>query len=69
VVLLGALGGLHPVKNIVAVPRLLFVQVLYALVLDLSRRHAVSPSGTLAPEVRGKLLRKMDQKTQKRPRC
>jgi len=48
VVVLGALGGLHPVKDVIAVSRFLFVQILYALFLYLPGRHGSSTSGILA---------------------
>jgi hypothetical protein len=48
VVLLGVLGGLHPVQEVVAVPHIRFVEVLYALLLYLPRRHLVFPSRVLA---------------------
>src|SRR5215210_2988116 len=44
-VLLGALGGLHPVQDVVAVPDTLFVQALYTLFSYLSRRHSVPTLG------------------------
>ena len=57
VVLLGALGGLHPVEDVVAVPDFLIVQVLYALFLDLLRRHLVFTSKVLAwSKLRGSRL-------------
>src|SRR3712207_7619914 len=40
---LGALGLLHPVEDVVAVPRTLFVQVLHALYLYLPSRHSALP--------------------------
>ncbi len=48
VVLLGALGGLHPVQDVVPFPYLLLVQVLYALYLYLPRRHLAPASIVLA---------------------
>ena len=40
VVVVGALGGLHPVEDVVAAPDLRLVEVLDPLVLDLRSRHA-----------------------------
>jgi hypothetical protein len=48
VVLLGPLGGLPPVKDVVPFPYLRFVQALYALSLYLPRRHPVPTSRVLA---------------------
>jgi hypothetical protein len=48
VVLLGALGGLHPVQDVIPFPQGRVVQVLYALFLYLLCRHPVFTSRTLA---------------------
>ena len=48
VVLLGALGGLHPVQDVVPFPYVRLVQVLYTLYLYLPRRHPAPASIVLA---------------------
>src|ERR671920_396927 len=47
VVLLGTLGGLHPVKDVVSFLHFRFVQALYALSVYLPRRHPVPTSRVL----------------------
>jgi hypothetical protein len=47
VVMLGALGGLHPVEDVASFPYVRSVQVLYTLYLYLPRRHLVLTSGVL----------------------
>jgi hypothetical protein len=43
VVLLGALGGLHPVQHVVAIPHSSLVHILYALFSYSPRRHVYLP--------------------------
>jgi hypothetical protein len=48
VVLLGTLGGLHPVEDVISFPCVRSVQVLYALSPYLPRRHLAPASIVLA---------------------
>jgi hypothetical protein len=48
VVLLGTLGGLHPVEDVISFPHIRSVQVLYALYLYLPRRYLAPASIALA---------------------
>jgi hypothetical protein len=48
VVLLGTLGGLHPVEDVISFPYIRPVQVLYTLYLYHPRRHLVLTSVILA---------------------
>jgi hypothetical protein len=65
VVLLGALGGLHPVQHVVAIPHNFPVQILYALFSYSPRRQLCLPPD-LSPDgkIRRSCRRRVDLKTQ-----